>query len=641
MVAALVTAMLAVGAVVAGNGVGAAAGPVVSLGDASGLERDTTTGSVFVPVFLSQAAAEPVVVTFFSTDGTAVAGVDFTRWGTPASPRSVTIPAGSLQTTINVPVAADSLIEGDETFGITVAAVTGGSATVGDGTGTATIIDVDELSTANPAITVSSGTVVEGDGGQRRAQFHVHLSRAASTTLTVAYTTADQDAVAGTDYTAKLPGTLVFPPGQISRTIDVLVASDLAVGPARSFRLEAVVLGGPPVEELSTTGTATIVDDDTASPTTTTSSSTTTSSTTTTTTTPVAAPVISTFALAGTPGSVPALVPLRWSVSDPAGGTLTCRIDGADDGVFEIVVPNCPSTGSRNVTTTVAGTTTARLRVESSSGASTEATRWIIATADPVESYDVALVGVGALDPSAAAAFTAAEARLEQLVIRGVADQTGVPARPSCLPSTSPDLPSTIDDLVIDVAVRPIDGVGGIVGQAGPTCLRATSNLPVAGQMVFDSADVANLVASGIFDRVVLHEMLHVLGYGTIWNLLGTATGTGGADPRYQGGRGVAEWSLLGGSANVPLENTGAAGTRDSHWRESTFGTELMTGYLNTGTDPLSRLSVASLADLGYQVDVTQADAYSLPGMLAALRLAPAAAPTVLDVQRPGAAPLG
>lgn len=634
MVAALVTAMLAVGAVVAGTGAGAAAGPVVSLGDASGLERDTTTGSVFVPVFLSQPAAEPVVVTFFSTDGTAVAGVDFTRWGTPASPRSVTIPAGSLQTTINVPVAADSLVEADETFGITVAAVTGGSATIGDGTGTATIVDVDELSTANPAITVSSGTVVEGDGGQRRAQFHVHLSRAASTTLTVAYTTADQDAVAGTDYTAKLPGTLVFPPGQISRTIDVLVAADLVVGAARSFRLDAVVLGGPPVEELSTTGTATIVDDDTASPTTTSSSS-------TTTTTPVAAPVISTFALAGTPGPVPALVPLRWSVSDPAGGTLTCRIDSADDGVFEIVVPNCPSTGSRNVTTTVAGTTTARLRVESSSGASAEATRWIIATADPVESYDVALVGVGALDPSAAAAFTAAEARLEQLVIRGVADQTGVPARPSCLPSTSPDLPPSIDDLVIDVAVRSIDGVGGIVGQAGPTCVRATSNLPVAGQMVFDSADVANLVASGIFDRVVLHEMLHVLGYGTIWNLLGASTGTGGADPRYQGGRGVAEWSLLGGSANVPLENTGAAGTRDSHWRESTFGTELMTGYLNTGTDPLSRLSVASLADLGYQVDVGQADAYSLPGMLAALRLGPAAAPTELDVVRPAPAPLG
>ncbi len=226
-------------------------------------------------------------------------------------------------------------------------------------------------------------------------------------------------------------------------------------------------------------------------------------------------------------------------------------------------------------------------------------------------------------------------------MIRGVADQTGVPARPSCLPSTSPDLPPSIDDLVIDVAVRSIDGVGGIVGQAGPTCVRATSNLPVAGQMVFDSADVANLVASGIFDRVVLHEMLHVLGYGTIWNLLGTSTGTGGADPRYQGGRGVAEWSLLGGSANVPLENTGAAGTRDSHWRESTFGTELMTGYLNTGTDPLSRLSVASLADLGYQVDVGQADAYSLPGMLAALRLGPAAAPTELDVVRPAPAPLG
>jgi hypothetical protein len=638
IVAALVTALLAVGAVAAGTGAGAAAGPVVSLGDASGLERDSTTGSVFVPVYLSQASAEPVVVSFFSTDGSAVASVDYTRWGTPAAPRSVTVPAGALQTTINVPIAADALIEGEETFAITVAGVSGGSATIGDATGTATIVDAEELSVANPAIAVSSGTVVEGSSGQRRAQFHVHLSRAATSTLTVGYTTADQDGIAGVDYTAKLPGTLVFAPGQISRTIDVLVSADELVDPTRTFRLDAAVLGGPPVEELSTTGIATIVDDD--APTTTSSTSPT--SSTTSTTAPPPPPVISTFALAGTPGPVPALVPLRWSVSDPSGGTLTCRIDAADDGVFEVVVPNCPTTGSRNVTATSAGTTTARLRVESSSGGFAESTRWIIASADPVETYDVTLVGIGALEPATAAAFTAAEARLEQLVIRGVADQAGVPARPSCLPSTSPDLPPTIDDLVIDVAVRPIDGVGGIAGQAGPTCLRATSNVPLAGQMVFDSADVANLVASDIFDRVVLHEMLHVLGYGTIWNLLGVATGAGGADPRYQGGRGVAEWSLLGGSANVPLENTGAVGTRDSHWRESVFGTELMTGYLNTGSDPLSRLSVASLADLGYQIDVTQADAYSLPAMLAALRLGPAASsPVELDVQRPEPGPLG
>jgi hypothetical protein len=63
----------------------------------------------------------------------------------------------------------------------------------------------------------------------------------------------------------------------------------------------------------------------------------------------------------------------------------------------------------------------------------------------------------------------------------------------------------------------------------------------------------------------------------------------------------------------VPVENTGGAGTRDSHWRESTFNNELMTGYLNNGSNPLSRITVASLADIGYQVDISRADAYSPP----------------------------
>lgn len=34
-----------------------------------------------------------------------------------------------------------------------------------------------------------------------------------------------------------------------------------------------------------------------------------------------------------------------------------------------------------------------------------------------------------------------------------------------------------------------------------------------------------------------------------------------------------------------------------------------MTGFLGAGNNPLSEISIAALADLGYQVDRTQADA--------------------------------
>ena len=87
----------------------------------------------------------------------------------------------------------------------------------------------------------------------------------------------------------------------------------------------------------------------------------------------------------------------------------------------------------------------------------------------------------------------------------------------------------------------------------------------------------------------------------------------------------MAEYGQLRNSGvqeKVPLANTGGAGTRGGHWREATFGNELMTGFLNTGNNSLSRLSIASVQDLGYEVNFDAADAFSPPSPvnLAALR---------------------
>lgn len=259
---AVVAVLLMVGATT-GSVVSATEGPVVSLGDAAGLERDSVTGSVFVPVFLSEPAVAPVTVAFFTAEGSATSGVDYSRWGTPTSPRTVTIPAGSLQTTINVPVLADSLIESDESFSVVIASVSGGDATVGDGTGTARIVDADEASVDNPVINVAAGTVVEGDVGKRRAQFHVQLSRPPVSNVTISYVTADFTAAAPADYTAKLPGTVVFAPGQISKTIDVLVNSNTTADNDRWLTLNVGVISGSPVEELGMSVDAFIVNDDT------------------------------------------------------------------------------------------------------------------------------------------------------------------------------------------------------------------------------------------------------------------------------------------------------------------------------------------------------------------------------------------
>jgi hypothetical protein len=41
-----------------------------------------------------------------------------------------------------------------------------------------------------------------------------------------------------------------------------------------------------------------------------------------------------------------------------------------------------------------------------------------------------------------------------------------------------------------------------------------------------------------------------------------------------------------------------------------------MTGFLNGGVNPTNRVTVASLQDLGYQVNLAAADPYTLPSSL-------------------------
>jgi len=115
----------------------------------------------------------------------------------------------------------------------------------------------------------------------------------------------------------------------------------------------------------------------------------------------------------------------------------------------------------------------------------------------------------------------------------------------------------------------------------------------------------------------VTHEMAHVLGLGTLWtNFPGLTSGFTGTDPRFLGARAGAAWSALGRSGAVPVEADGGPGTAYGHWDETTFGNELMTGWINAGANPLSTVSIASLADLGYRVDLSRADAYSPPSAL-------------------------
>jgi len=171
-----------------------------------------------------------------------------------------------------------------------------------------------------------------------------------------------------------------------------------------------------------------------------------------------------------------------------------------------------------------------------------------------------------------------------------------------------------VDDLLINASATPIDGVNGILGQAGPDAFRSGSRLPYHGIMEFDSADLASMQQSGLLLSVVMHEMGHILGIGTIWSDLGLLSGAGGGNPIFVGAQATAAYNQVFGTSasGVPVENTGGAGTRDSHWRDSILVNELMTGWAGPGTNlPLSRITVGSLADIGYTVNYAAADVFT------------------------------
>jgi hypothetical protein len=180
-----------------------------------------------------------------------------------------------------------------------------------------------------------------------------------------------------------------------------------------------------------------------------------------------------------------------------------------------------------------------------------------------------------------------------------------------------------IDDVLIEASGTAIDGPGGILGQAGPTHLRPASAgaakfIPAKGRMQFDTADLANMQANGTLNDVITHEMGHVLGIGTIWSNKGLLAGATTNNPTFTGTNAKKEYGTLKGTgpAAVPVENTGGPGTANSHWRETVFRNELMTGFVAGPPNPMSRMTVASLKDLGYVVDMTKAEAYSLPNLL-------------------------
>ena len=195
----------------------------------------------------------------------------------------------------------------------------------------------------------------------------------------------------------------------------------------------------------------------------------------------------------------------------------------------------------------------------------------------------------------------------------------------------------TVDDVRIFVRVRPMarqTTTGSPTAGIGFSFqIRASDSLPILSAVLLNSDLLDEMEDEGLLEKLMLHELGHCLGVGISWDHFGLLYNSSRqnhtADTYFAGFQARRAFDQLGGRSyqgrKVPVQQGGD----DVHWRTSVFGDELMTlDWTWPYHAPLSRITVASLDDIGYEVNLDAADAYRVPSA--------AAAKPVADERRPG-----
>jgi hypothetical protein len=218
-------------------------GPPTVQFSASNFDVGEANASATISVTLSHPSADTITVTYATSDGTALAGFDYT-----AVSNTLTIAPLDVTGTFTVPVLPDSLDEANETVNLSLSAPV--NAGLGSpNPGTLTILDDDSLPTVQ--FSDASYSVNEGDG---TATITATLSAQSGLPVEVNYATSDDTALQGSDYTP-VSDTLTFSPGDIFQTFSVPITDDSMDEPVEAISL---TLTNPVNASLGTPSTSTL-----------------------------------------------------------------------------------------------------------------------------------------------------------------------------------------------------------------------------------------------------------------------------------------------------------------------------------------------------------------------------------------------
>jgi hypothetical protein len=218
-------------------------------------EGDAGNGSMVFTVKLSEASGQNVSVNYATTNVDPTTNADLTA----IAGSTLTFVPGETEKLITVLITGDLVDEVDETFTLDLTNPVGATLAnpVNDKvTATGTILDNDIA----PTLNIDSVTHVETNSGPINYIFTVTLNAASGQTIEVPFATGDDTAtVAGLDYTPT-SGSIIFQPGQTSRTITVQASGDTLNELNETFKLTLTAPAN--VTAGTIVGTATITNDD-------------------------------------------------------------------------------------------------------------------------------------------------------------------------------------------------------------------------------------------------------------------------------------------------------------------------------------------------------------------------------------------
>ncbi|MDB5046644.1 MAG: hypothetical protein JWQ08_2694 [Deinococcus sp.] len=158
--------------------------------------------------------------------------------------------------------------------------------------------------------------------------------------------------------------------------------------------------------------------------------------------------------------------------------------------------------------------------------------------------------------------------------------------------------------------------------EAAPCDLHDGSYLPIYGVVDLNSNGLSDLPRVDLLDTMI-HEMLHALGVGTLWEADYRVSLSGDSDEKnlirkvngkyyYTGARALAAYRNLGGQGGTGIPLDADAG----HWAGSTVCSEILSGDAGDYTgrvNPVSPLTLGALEDLGYRINRAAGNRYALP----------------------------